>query len=68
LDSGEGFEAGIRRSEEEPADTKKEVQILDSKGTGMRMTDSVRVSSVARFLVKVAVEGLYIKSAVVVRD
>jgi putative NADH-flavin reductase len=51
-----------------PADTKKEVQILDSKGTGMRMTDSVRVSSVARFLVKVAVEGLYIKSAVVVRD
>jgi nucleoside-diphosphate-sugar epimerase len=50
-----------------PADT-KEVQTLDSKGDGMRMTDSVRVSSVARFLVKVAVEGLYIKSAVVVRD
>jgi putative NADH-flavin reductase len=51
-----------------PADTKKEVQTLDSKGDGMRMTDSVRVSSVARFLVKVAVEGLYIKNAVVVRD
>ncbi len=46
----------------------KEVQTLDSKGTGMRMSDSVSVASAARFLVKVAVEGLYIKSAVVIRD
>lgn len=49
-------------------DTKADVQILDSKGDGMRMTDSVSVSRVSRFLVKVAVEGLFIKSAVVVRD
>lgn len=49
-------------------DSKGEVQTLGSKGDGLRMTDSVRVSSVARFLVKVAVDGLFIKSAVVVRD
>ncbi|KAL2433159.1 Transcription regulator lscL [Exophiala dermatitidis] len=51
-----------------PTDTKTDIQTLGSKGEGVRMTDSVSVSSVARFLVKVAIEGLFIKSAVVVRD
>jgi len=50
------------------ADTKADVQTLGSKGVGMRMTDSVSVASAAKFLVKVAVEGLFIKSAVVIRD
>jgi hypothetical protein len=49
-------------------DRKAEVQTLDSQGSGMRMTDSVGVSSVSKFLVKVAVEGLFVRSAVVVRD
>jgi uncharacterized protein YbjT (DUF2867 family) len=47
---------------------KAEVQTLGSSGEGMRMTDSVGVEGVARFLVKVAVEGLFVNSAVVVRD
>jgi hypothetical protein len=48
--------------------TETEVQILDSTGESMRMKDCVCVSSVSRFLVQVAVEGLFIKGAVVVRD
>jgi putative NADH-flavin reductase len=48
--------------------TETEVQILDSTGEGMRMKDCVSVSSVSRFLVQVAVQGLFIKGAVVVRD
>lgn len=51
-----------------PTGAKTDVQTLGSKGDGMGMTDSVSVSSAARFLVKVAVEGLFIKDAVVVRD
>lgn len=51
-----------------PTDLTADVQTLGSNGVGMRMTDSVKVSAVARFLVKVAVEGLFIKEAVVVRD
>jgi hypothetical protein len=46
----------------------KEVRVLDSKGTGMRMSDSVGVVGVTRFLVKVAVEGSFVREAVVVRD
>ncbi|KAL6355351.1 hypothetical protein LRP88_10939 [Fusarium phalaenopsidis] len=49
-------------------DTKKDVQTLGSDGVGMGMADSVSVASAARFLVKVAVEGLFSKSAVVIRD
>lgn len=49
-------------------DSKADVQTLNSSGDGMRMVDSVKVSSVSRFLVKVAVERLFMKSAVVVRD
>jgi hypothetical protein len=54
--------------EQQPISTKKDVQTLDSNGEGMRMTDSVSVSNVSRFLVRVAVQKLFIKSAVVVRD
>ncbi|KAH7410787.1 NAD-dependent epimerase/dehydratase [Cadophora sp. MPI-SDFR-AT-0126] len=46
----------------------KDVRLLGSNGDGMSMSDSVSVASVARFLVKVAVEGLFIKSAVVVTN
>ncbi|RSL48413.1 hypothetical protein CEP54_012951 [Fusarium duplospermum] len=49
-------------------DTKKDVQTLGSDGAGIGMADSVSVTSAARFLVKVAVEGLFSKSAVVIRD
>lgn len=45
-----------------------EIKALNSKGDGMGLTDSVTTSSVARLLVMVAVEGLYIQSAVVVRN
>jgi len=48
--------------------TEEDVQTLGGDGRGMRMTDSVSVAGVARFLVRVAVEGLFIKSAVVIRD
>ncbi|KAF2724470.1 hypothetical protein K431DRAFT_336746 [Polychaeton citri CBS 116435] len=37
-------------------------------GVGMRVTDSVTVDSVARSLVKVAVEGLFVQNAVVVTN
>lgn len=45
-----------------------DVKILGSSGKGMGMTDSVGVADVARFLVKVAVDGLFIQSAVVVTN
>lgn len=51
-----------------PTDAKKDVRTLGSNGDGMSLTDSVNVASVARFLVKVAVEGLFVRSAVVVAD
>jgi hypothetical protein len=41
---------------QKPTETRVHVQNLDSKGVGLRMNDSVGVSSAARFLVKVAVE------------
>jgi putative NADH-flavin reductase len=53
---------------QKPTERNVDLQTLGSKGDGMRMSDSVSVSSAARFLVKVAVEGLFIKCAVVVRD
>jgi nucleoside-diphosphate-sugar epimerase len=53
---------------QDSAGAKREVETLDSEGHGGRMTDSVSVASVARFMVKVAVDGLFIKSAVVIRD
>ncbi|KAK0648460.1 hypothetical protein B0T16DRAFT_408228 [Cercophora newfieldiana] len=51
-----------------PAAAAKDVQTLGSAGVGMGMADSVSVASAAKFLVKVAVEGLFIKEAVVIRD
>jgi len=49
-------------------EVKKEVKTLGSSGEGMSLSDSVTVASVASFLVKVAVEGLFVRSAVVVRN
>ncbi|OBS20412.1 hypothetical protein FPOA_06782 [Fusarium poae] len=45
-----------------------EVETLGSSGVGMTMKDSVTPASVAKFLVKVAVDGLYIKESVVLRN
>ncbi|KAL3593307.1 hypothetical protein FPOAC2_07603 [Fusarium poae] len=45
-----------------------EIETLGSSGVGMTMKDSVTPASVAKFLVKVAVDGLYIKEAVVMRN
>lgn len=47
-------------------DKNMDVRTLGSNGDGMRLNDSVGIASVAKFLVKVAVDGLFIKSAVVV--
>jgi hypothetical protein len=49
-------------------DTKRDVQTLGGSGVGMAMSDSVHVASAASFLVKVAVEKLYIKEAVVIKN
>lgn len=51
-----------------PDETKTEVETLGSSGDGMRVSDSVTVASVAGFLINVAVEGLFVKKAVVVRN
>jgi nucleoside-diphosphate-sugar epimerase len=56
----------LQFDDQKPTDTKTEVKTLSSNGDGMSMTDSVNVTSVASFLVKVAVEGLFVQSAVVV--
>ncbi|KAF0319214.1 NAD-dependent epimerase/dehydratase [Colletotrichum asianum] len=48
--------------------TKADVETLGSDGAGLRMADTVSVGSAARFLVKVVVQGLFIKSAVVIRN
>jgi hypothetical protein len=55
-------------AKQKPNGMKTDVQILGSSGDGMRFSDSISVSRAAGFLVKVAVEGTFIKSAVVVRD
>lgn len=47
---------------------KRDVKTLGSKGDGMSLTDSVSVANVASFLVKVAVQGLLVQSAVVVTN
>jgi hypothetical protein len=49
-------------------ETNKNVKTLGSAGEGMGMADSVTPNSVARFLVKVAVGGSFMKEAVVVRN
>ncbi|KAM0226799.1 hypothetical protein ACHAPO_012065 [Fusarium lateritium] len=45
-----------------------EIETLGSSGVGMTMKDSITPASAAKFLVQVAVEGLYIKEAVVLRN
>lgn len=50
------------------SETKKYARTLGSDGQGMSMSDSVNVATVANFLVNVAVEGLFVKEAVVVSD
>jgi hypothetical protein len=44
------------------------VQTLDSKGTGLKLSDVVGIDNAARFLVKCAVERLHVKEAVVIRE
>jgi putative NADH-flavin reductase len=46
----------------------RDVRTLGSQGEGMRMSDCVNVVDVARFLVQVAVEGLFLQEAVVVAN
>lgn len=58
----------LQYDDQKPNDAKTDVKTLGSKGNGMSLTDSVSVTSVARFLVKVAVEGLFVQSAVVVAN
>ena len=54
---------------QKPTDTKTtDVRTLGSKGDGRSLTDSVIVTNMATFLVKVAVEGLYVQNSVVVTD
>jgi len=58
----------LQYDNQKPTGPKMEVRTLGSEGVGMGLTDSVNVTSVARFMVKVAVEGLFVKSAVVVTN
>lgn len=58
----------LQFGDQKPTRTKSDVRTLGSKGDGMSLTDSVSVTSVASFLVKVAVEGLFVRSAVVVAN
>ena len=46
----------------------KDVATLGKNGVGMSMSDSITPASVAKFLVKVAVAGLYAKQEVVIRN
>lgn len=58
----------LQFDDQKPANMTTDVKTLGSKGDGMTLTDSVSVASVASFLVKVAVEGLFVQSAVVVAN
>ncbi|CAK7221267.1 hypothetical protein SCUCBS95973_004436 [Sporothrix curviconia] len=57
------------RLEYDDAAPAKDMNILDSVGGGkLGMRDYAHITSVARLLVKIAVEELYVKEAIVVRD
>ncbi|TVY54028.1 hypothetical protein LCER1_G006800 [Lachnellula cervina] len=58
----------LQFDDQKPIDAKTVVRTMGSKGDGMSVSDSVSVASVASFLVKVAVEGLFVQSAVVVAN
>lgn len=47
---------------------KGEVKTLNAQGVGMGLTDYLSITSAAKFLVNVAVKGLFIGEAVVIRD
>ncbi|OAA77689.1 NAD(P)-binding domain protein [Akanthomyces lecanii RCEF 1005] len=47
---------------------KGDVRTLGSDGRGMRMSDSVTVPAVARFLVRLATEGLFVRESIVVTE
>lgn len=59
FDETEGNEGGSGQAE---------VETLGSAGVGMSMKDRLSVANAARFLVKVAVEGKFVKEAVVIRN
>jgi hypothetical protein len=54
----------LQFDDQKPTDAKMEVKTLGSNGDGMNLTNSVTVTSVTRFLVKVAVKGLFVHRAV----
>jgi len=58
----------LQFDDQKPTHTKTDVKTLGNKGDGMSLTDSVSVTSVASFPIKVAVEGLFVQSAVVVAN
>ena len=58
----------LQFDDQKPTDRNTDVKTLGSKGDGMSLTDSVSITSVASFLVKVAVEELFVQSAVVVAN
>jgi hypothetical protein len=58
----------LQFDDQKSTNKKTDVKTLGSNGVGMSLADSVSVSSVASFLVKAAVEGLFVKSAVVVTN
>jgi uncharacterized protein YbjT (DUF2867 family) len=58
----------LQFDDQKPDNTKTGVKTLGSKGDGMSLADSVTVTSVASFLVKVAVEGLFVRDTVVVAN
>lgn len=58
----------LQYDDQKPTGMKRDVRMLGSKGDGLILSDSVSVTSVASFLVKVAVEGLFVQEAVVVAN
>ena len=58
----------LQYDDQKPTGMKRDVRMLSSKGDGLILSDSVSVTSVASFLVKVAVEGLFVQEAVVVAN
>lgn len=54
------------RYEGPDSDTNPKLRVLGSDGRGMKLSDSAGNAAVARLLIQTAVEGLYIREAVVV--
>lgn len=54
--------------EKQPADAVKNIRTMGSTAEGMSMTDSIGVVSAAHFLVEVAIEGKYVREAVVIAN